>query len=121
MIRSIRADGLTVALIALLYGCNRYLWAGAVSGPAGRFLSCYFNDILAGTVLIAIANILLLLLTGLGPLPFWAACCLLLFCGVVWECLAPGLKPSAVFDPWDFLAYQCGGCLYFLLRRPPAK
>ena len=42
---------------------------------------------------------------------------LLLLAGLVWECLAPLWKAGAVFDPWDFLAYQVGGGLYLLLRR----
>lgn len=110
------ADVLIAGVVALLYGCNRFLWAPRASGALGWFLTCYCNDVLAGLVLIAAANILLDM-AGWRRLPFWASACLLLFCGVVWECLAPVLKPTAVFDPWDFMAYQCGGGIYFLLRK----
>ncbi len=120
MRRPARADILVVGLVALLYGCNRFLWSHHAAGVLGWFLRCYCNDVLAGLVLVAIANILLAL-GGWRRLPFWAGACLLLFCGVVWECLAPAMKPSAVFDPWDFLAYQCGGGIYFLLYRPKDK
>ena len=39
----------------------------------------------------------------------------LLLCGGVWEGFAPLLKPTAVFDWYDFLAYLTGGALYYLL------
>lgn len=117
MKRPAPADVLIVGAVAVLYGWNRFLWAPQASGTLGWFLRCYCNDILAGLSLLAITNILLAM-AGWGPLPFWAGACLLFFCGAVWECLAPAIKPTAVFDPWDFLAYQCGGGIYSLLRRP---
>ncbi|MGI5963585.1 MAG: hypothetical protein ACOX7N_07735 [Lawsonibacter sp.] len=43
---------------------------------------------------------------------------LLLICGLVWEVLAPFWKAGAVFDLWDFVAYQVGGFLWLLLSHP---
>lgn len=115
MRRPAPADVLIVGAVAVLYVWDRFLWAPRASGVLGWLLRCYCNDMLAGLALIAITNILLAM-TGWRPLSFWAGVCLLLFCGVVWECLAPAIKPTAVFDPWDFLAYQCGGGIYQLFR-----
>lgn len=115
MKKSIWIDCLICILSSVLYVCNRFIWAGNVSGVIGWFLRCYFNDILAGIGLISIANILLAL-AGWKQLPFWASSCLLLFSGTVWECFAPVIKPTAVFDPWDFVAYQFGGLLYWLVH-----
>lgn len=33
----------------------------------------------------------------------------------MWEGFAPVLKPTAVFDWYDFPAYLAGGALYYLL------
>lgn len=115
MKRPARTDVFVFGVSAVFYVCNRFWWAQRASGCLGWFLICYCNDVLAGLVLLAIANSLLAMV-GWKPLSLLAGVCLLLFCGVVWECLAPAVKPTAVFDPWDFLAYQCGGGIYQLLH-----
>lgn len=98
-----------------LYGINRLWLQDVTRGGLQWFLICYFHDILAGLVLPAVTS-LLLRLAGRPPLkhPLHIAL-LLLGAGVVWECLAPLWKPGAVFDWWDFPAYQAGGVLYLLL------
>ncbi len=104
------------AAAGLFYLANR-LWLGRwAEGLAGWFLSCYANDIWAGLAMAAWLDLLL----GLGRLPAlrWRHVVpYLLACGFVWECLAPLWKAGAVFDPWDFLAYQAGGLLWLLSRR----
>ena len=91
---------------------NRLWLTQAVGGPAGWFLACYANDILAGAALTAWAD-LLLRWGRLPPVRSWRQTVpLLLACGLVWEVLAPLWKPGAIFDPWDFAAYQAGGLLW---------
>lgn len=91
------------------YLMNRLWLAQAVQGWAGRFLRCYANDLWAGAAILAWTDLLL----GWGRLPglvrLRQTVPLLLGCGLVWEVLAPLWKPGAMFDPWDFLAYQLGG------------
>lgn len=112
-----RKNGLILGGCGTLYLLNRLWLKTAVSGSLRWFLTCYFNDILAGIVLLAITSILLLA-AGRPPLKKWAhSALLLLAAGLVWECLAPFWKPGAVFDWWDFAAYQAGGLLYFLLSN----
>ena len=97
-----------------LYWINRLWLAKAVGGDLQWFLQCYFGDILAGLFLPAIASILLLL-AGRSALQHWFPTVLLLLgAGLVWECLAPLWKPGAVFDWWDFAAYQLGGLLHHI-------
>lgn len=94
------------------YLVNRLWLSRAVGGPAGWFLSCYANDIFAGAAIVAWTD-LLLRWGRLPPVRSWRQTALLLLvCGLVWEVLAPVWKPGAVFDPWDFAAYQAGGILW---------
>ena len=101
----------------LFYWVNTQWLRPEIGGCLGWFLTCYANDLFAGLAVIAWADFLL----GLGHLPSirsWKQTVpLLLLCGVVWEVLAPLWKPGAVFDPWDFLAYQIGGGLWLLLSH----
>lgn len=89
------------------YLLNRLWLARAL--PGRTFLRCYANDLWAGAAILAWTDLLL----GWGRLPrlnrLRQTVPLLLACGLVWEVLAPLWKPGAVFDPWDFLAYQLGG------------
>ena len=100
-----------------LYWLNRLWLSGITGGGLQWFLRCYFSDILAGLVLPAMVSILLLLI-GHSPLRrWWPIAPLLLGAGLIWECLAPLWKCGAVFDWWDFPAYQLGGLLYVLLHN----
>ena len=84
----------------------------AAGGPTGWFLSCYANDIFAGAAIVAWTD-LLLRWGRLPPVLSWRQIVpLLLACGLVWELAAPLWKAGAVFDPWDFAAYQAGGFLW---------
>jgi len=106
--------GFLLVLCAGLYGAGRLL-GPVLPGGAGWFVRCYFSDVLAGVVLPAV-TCLLLMAAGRPPLRRWYAVALLLLgAGLVWECLAPLWKPGAVFDWWDFAAYQLGGLLFRLV------
>ena len=99
------------------YLVNRLWLRHAARGWLGWFLSCYANDLFAGLAITAWAD-LVLSPTPLSPIRSWRQTVpLLLVCGLVWEVLAPLWKAGAVFDPWDFLAYQLGGGLWLLLSR----
>ena len=111
-------DGALCAWAGLFYLVNRALLSPALAGTAaGWFLSCYGNDVFAGLAICAWAD-LLLRLGGLPPLrPGRQTVPLLLLCGLVWEVFAPLWKAGAVFDPWDFAAYQAGGLLWLACAR----
>lgn len=100
-----------------LYWLNRLWLSEAAEGGLHWFLTCYFSDILAGLVLPSLTS-LLLLAVNRPPLQKWLHTALLLLgAGLVWEYLAPLWKPGAVFDWWDFAAYQLGGLLYYLFQN----
>ena len=107
-----------ICLAALLfYLLNRLCLSPALGGPVGWFLTCYANDIFAGAAIVAWLD-LLLNLGRLGQVHSWKQVVLfLLFCGLIWEVCAPAFKPGAVFDLWDFAAYQAGGFLWLFIGR----
>ena len=115
-----RIDGFDLGLCILagvFYAANRLWLSPRLGGWPGWFLRCYANDIAAGLAITAWLN-LLLRWGRLPPVRSWKQTVpLLLACALVWEALAPFWKAGAVFDPWDFLAYQAGGLGYLALRQ----
>ena len=86
------------------YLLNRLWLRPTLGGPAGWFLACY--AIVAWTDL-------LLRWGRLTPVRSWRQTLpLLMACGFLWEAAAPLCRLGAVFDPWDFAAYQAGGALW---------
>ena len=99
------------------YLLNRLWLSQTVGGPAGWFLTCYANDLFAGAAIAAWSD-LLFRLGRLPPIRSWRQTVpLLLACGLVWEAAAPLWKAGAVFDWWDFAAYQAGGLLWLAGRK----
>lgn len=114
MSRRTKIDTLLLLTVAGLYLLGP-LWKAMTEGRIHYLLVCYYSDVLAGICFLAWTN-LLLQISGRKPLhSFWKTAALLWLCGLVWECLAPVWKEGAVFDPWDFAAYQLGGLLYLFI------
>lgn len=96
-------------MCALLYLINHLI------PPGNIFLDSYFNDILAGCIIVAIVNLLLSfgrINPSVKPLPCLGLC---LVCGLVWEYVTPLYKPSAVCDLWDIAAYMIGGLIWCII------
>lgn len=109
---------LTLISSALFYLINRFWLIPCTDGSLHWFLRCYANDLCAGAVMLAWLDLLLCWghLPALSSLK--ATFPFLLVCGFFWEVLSPLWKTTAVFDPWDFLAYQIGGIVWlFLIKR----
>ena len=103
------------------YLLNRLALQTITGGGLHWFLVCYANDLFAGLAMVAWTD-LLLDWGRLPPICSWKQTVpLLLVCGLVWEVLAPLWKTGAVFDPWDFAAYQAGGVLWLLLAHWVSK
>lgn len=100
-----------------LYWLNRLWLRNVTGGWVQWFLVCYFSDVLAGAALAASVDLMLLAAGRRELTRARQVVPLLLLAGLVWECLTPLWKAGAVFDPWDFLAYQAGGALYLLQKR----
>ena len=106
-----------IAVCGGLYWLSRLVLRRVTSGGLQWFLVCYFNDILAGLVLLSVTGLLLIAAKHPPLRRWWPMALILLGAGAVWECLAPLWKPGAVFDWWDFAAYQAGGLLYRLIAE----
>lgn len=104
-------------LAGSFYPLNRLVLQTMTDGWLHWFLVCYANDIFAGAAIVAWTD-LLLDWGRLHPIRSWKQTFLLLLvCGLVWETLAPLWKAGAVFDLWDFAAYQAGGFLWLFTGR----
>ena len=104
-------------MIALvLYAVNRLFLKNAVSGTAGIFFSCYFNDLLCPLVLIPMVR-LILESRGCRIFRYSHLMLFILACGVIWECFIPLIKEGSVCDPLDFLCYFAGANIYFLIAK----
>ena len=79
------------------------------------FFNCYFNDILAGTLIISIINFLYLTIDKhfieLKQIFF-----IVLIVGLIWE-YCPFLPEDSIADVYDLIAYQVGGLLYREIYR----
>ena len=110
-------DLLALGLAGGEYLLNRLWLRRVASGWLREFAVCWANDIFAGLFMAAWLNLLL----GLGKLgrsDSWKGIAPFLFvCALLWELAAPLVKPGAVFDLWDFAAYQAGGLLYLAMER----
>ena len=106
--RFLWADLLLCAGAAGFYIVNRLRLRHMTAGFVQWFPVCHANGLFAGLFLAAWTD-LLPRLGRLPPICSWRQTVpLLLACGFVWEALAPLWKSGAIFDLWDFLAYQAG-------------
>ena len=115
----LRANAIPLALIiltAVLYWLSRLALTG-LPGAAGRFFAWYFHDILAGAMILSLANLLL----SAGRLPpltkVLPTAAFLLLCGLFWKYVSPLLVSGSVSDPLDLLAYLAGGLVVLPLLR----
>lgn len=110
--KRIRQDLALLVLSSFLYLLGRFWLRWTVQGWLHWFLVCYYSDVLAGVFILSWLD-LMLAAGRRGRVHSWKQTVpFLLACGVVWECMAPLWKAGAVFDLWDFVAYQAGGALY---------
>lgn len=115
-------NALFISTAAILYCINNYM-KQCIFCP---FLHWYFNDILAGMMIIAYLHLVLYIPVKRDfVLSIWAIEMVEIMCGIFWEWAAPAFKPTAVADPWDLLAYMAGGAIYWIIssgcRKKPVN
>jgi hypothetical protein len=105
-------DVAALALAGGAYALNRL-------AHAGHFFSSYFDDVLAGAILLAWAG--LLAPPGSGSAKFvrspLGALIIIAGASFVWEVLVPIVLPRSIGDPLDVLAYFAGAALYLGIWR----
>jgi hypothetical protein len=87
--------------------------------PSGHpFFVGYFNDVLAGGLLMALSNAMAgetnPIAQWIGSI--WGTIMILAFASFSWEVLAPLLLADSQSDPLDIVAYYAGGFLFILSR-----
>lgn len=80
------------------------------------FMTCYFNDTIGGITFMAYCGLVFehyhRRMTKL-----WQIILLMASCGFFWEYITPLFRTNTISDPWDILAYVCGGIIYWLIMR----
>ena len=109
----------SITIIAIIYVINNNFLKTYILKPKllHIFLVGHLNDCMASFGMLAYSN---LLLSRIGKeikiLKYELIFCLAI--GLVWECFAPLIKPSAVFDYIDMFCYVLGGfCYWWLIGR----
>lgn len=83
------------------------------------FFRYYFNDILAGGIIITYINLLFIFLRRPQYClrQFWIIVCVNIIIGFFWEFIAPLYKSDSITDPYDLVAYTFGGCIYYTVIK----
>ena len=82
-------------------------------------MQCYFNDILAGVVILAYSNLLFIVVRK-EEHSFRSLIRILFFvfiAGMFWEFIAPMFRRDSVSDLGDIMAYLIGGITYWAMIR----
>ena len=78
-------------------------------------MQCYFNDILAGILLNAIAQIMLTN-KGFKYTPY-RGLYLTIVAGIFWEYIAPLFNSRSISDPLDIVAYLTGFLILTIINK----
>lgn len=103
---------------ACLYYMNNAVFKSKSNGMLHYFFVCYFNDFLAGCMIISFINLLLSFFgKSMLHLSYIVVTCLA--AGLFWEILPEisAVRPSAVFDLADLLAYLGGSILFWMIQK----
>lgn len=104
-----------IVITLALYLINQFVKTRIPIESVRGFLSCYFNDTIGGITFMAYCGIVLEVfhrrMMKLRQILLLMACC-----GFFWEYITP-LYRNTISDPWDILAYVCGGFTYWLITR----
>lgn len=101
----------------LAYFFNELFLKKYTSGAVLYFFVCYFNDILAGVLMLSFTNYLLVCSKHSLISSFLHIIIFILICSVFWEFAHTFLPTGGIFDPYDFVAYSFGGIFYFILLK----
>jgi hypothetical protein len=81
------------------------------------FIRNHLNDTMAMVVVLSCTSITLNIskINNISSLKLIIHMCA--FCGILWEFVAPLIKPNSVTDYWDILCYYIGGLIYYLIIK----
>lgn len=100
----------------LLYYLNNTILKRTTKGLFNIFFTCYFNDILAGFIIIAFANLLLSYKgKSIKQLLYIEVICWI--AGFFWEYYPRYANIPATFDLIDIVAYSVGGLVFWGVQK----
>ncbi len=105
-----------IFLIIGLFQLNNHFLKAHTQGLLHEFLKCHLNDFMCPFWILGYSNFLLAFQKK-EIRKLWAVLLFCLVTGVVWEYVAPFLKPTSVSDWRDLLCYIAGGLAYWCLIR----
>lgn len=119
IIRSIKQKPINLILIIIvlfLYFLNNTYLKSYTKGIVQKFLICHFNDLICPLFFISYSNLLLISVNRELKKLKWII--VFGFCsGLIWEYVAPLIKPSSVTDMVDLLFYTLGTFLYWCIVK----
>lgn len=99
----------------LIYLLNKYYLRMVLYYPFFRF---YFNDVLAGIVILAYSNIIISFSNVKFDLYKLKNIIVFnLFIGLFWEYITPLYYSKSTADPLDVVSYILGGLVYYLINK----
>lgn len=111
-----RKNILLISVTIVLYIINQCIKDKIPIYGVKWFMTCYFNDTMGGITFMAYCGLVSehyhRRMTKL-----WQVVLLMTSCGFFWEYITPLFRPNTITDPWDILAYVCGGLIYWLIIR----
>lgn len=109
----VKGNVVIIIVCILMYICNEiYLKRSFRS----FWIHGYFNDGLAGIILLAYVQIVLLPFFT-KKISFTQTIVLVFFSGLYWEFIAPLYRREAVTDYRDIIAYEIGGIICFMINK----
>ena len=117
----IKKDFLIIVVSSFLYVINKTVIIRYSRGLINYLFRCYFNDFLAGLLIITLINILIILAFSKKIGSFFQTMIIILIIGLFWEYAPNLIKENAVSDLWDIVAYEVGGLLYWIIHKGGKK
>lgn len=105
-----------ILLTIVLYVVNNLFFKWKTHGWIQIFFISYFNDLICPLLFLSYVNILMMT-TGKEIKRLPVLLLLALVASLVWEFVAPIVKPTSVTDLIDIVCYLVGSVVYWLLMR----
>jgi len=109
----VKGNVVIIIICILMYICNELYLKNSFSSI---WIHGYFNDCLAGIILLAYVQIVLLPFFT-KKISFTQTIVLVFFSGLYWEFIAPLYRMEAVTDHRDLIAYELGGIICFMINK----
>lgn len=114
-IKFIISNLIIIITIFVLYELNNYIFIRYSNGHIYYFCTCYFDDLMAGTLMMSSINIVLVLLFSKRIKNLFPILLMMLLIGIFWEYSPNIFRENAVSDIADIVAYEIGGLFYWFL------